>query len=307
MPVNNHNEWIPNIVIGQDYDRHYENASIHCDVLGRMADFFGRDMPVHLHARFLQIHFIDAGESHFYIDDQVYHSQGPCCFLTPPSVPHSFMTEPGVSGYVLTLHESLIWQLLHDSQHTHLEAERLQPIAIELRQLDQNGRKQWQRLIQTLETLQDEWNGEASDKQFAIETLVRLLLLQLIRLAPEASESQMVNSEELRQFRRFSELIEREFRNRWPLGKYCSAIGVCESRLNHICQRVANCPPKRLIHDRMLQESKRLLLYSSHTINDIGFQLGFTDPSYFSRFFRKQTGLTPRDFRELESRERSLS
>ena len=50
----------------------------------------------------------------------------------------------------------------------------------------------------------------------------------------------------------------------------------------------------------MLQESKRLLRYSSHTINDIGYQLGFTDPSYFSRFFRKQAGITPKGFREQE-------
>ena len=300
MPVNHLNEWIPNIVIGQDYDRHYENASLHFDVLGRMADFFGRDMPVHLHARYLQIHFIEGGESHFYIDDQVYHCQGACCFLTPPSVPHSFMTEPGVTGYVLTLHESLLWQLLHDSQHTHLEAERVVPIGIEQRQLDADGQRQWQRLALTLESVQDEWNQHNSDKRFALETLVRLLLLQLLRLAPAASPSQIVNSEELRQFRRFSELIEREFRQRWPLIKYCAAIGVSESHLNHICQRVANCPPKRLIHDRMLQESKRLLRYSSHTINDIGYQLGFTDPSYFSRFFRKQAGITPKGFREQE-------
>ena len=307
MPVNHNNEWIPNIVIGQDYDRHYENASIHFDVLGRMADFFGRDMPVHRHARFLQIHFIDDGESHFYIDDQVYHCFGPSCFLTPPSVPHSFMTEPGVTGYVLTIHESLIWHLLHDSQHAHLEVERLQSVGIELRKLDAAGQKLWQRLQNTVQALQDEWEADAPDKRFALETLVRLLLLQLLRLRPAASESSIVNSEELRLFRRFSELIEREFRNRWPLTHYCSSIGVCESRLNHICQRVANCPPKRLIHDRMLQESKRLLLYSSHTINDIGFQLGFTDPSYFSRFFRKQTGLTPRDFREQHSAQPELA
>lgn len=297
MPVNHNDEWIPNIVIGQDYDQHFAEASIHFDVLGRMADFFGRDMPVHLHAQFLQIHFIHGGKSHFYIDEAVYNCEGACVFLTPPAIPHSFMTQPGVTGYVLTVHQSLIWYLLSDSQNNQLDSEHIRPICIEKRLLSDEQLKLWHRLEHSFEALQDEWQGEHSDKNFALESIVRLLLLQMMRLAPENTETQTVASEELRLFRRFSEQLEQEFRNRWPLSKYCSTIGVSESRLNHICQRVANCPPKKLIHERVLQESKRMLRYSNLSINDIGFELGFTDPSYFSRFFRKQTGLTPKDFR----------
>ncbi|OOV88183.1 4-hydroxyphenylacetate catabolism regulatory protein HpaA [Oceanospirillum linum] len=297
MPVNHNDEWIPNIVIGQDYDQHFADASIHFDVLGRMADFFGRDMPVHLHAQFLQIHFIHGGKSHFYIDEAVYNCEGASVFLTPPAIPHSFMTQKGITGYVLTVHQSMIWYLLSDSQNKQLDSERIRPICIEKRKLNDQQLTLWHRLEHSFEALQDEWQGAHSDKNFALESIVRLLLLQIMRLAPENSETQMVASEELRLFRRFSELLEQQFRNRWSLSQYCSTIGVSESRLNHICQRVANCPPKKLIHERVLQESKRMLRYSNLSINDIGFELGFTDPSYFSRFFRKQTGLTPKDFR----------
>ncbi|WP_221801498.1 4-hydroxyphenylacetate catabolism regulatory protein HpaA [Oceanobacter mangrovi] len=306
MPVNHNNEWIPNIVIGQDYDQHYHDAEIHFDVLGRMADHFGRDMPVHMHAQYVQIHLIHEGETHFHIDEQVYHCFGACCFLTPAAVPHSFMTEPGASGWVLTVHQSLVWSLMAGSQQSQQEVGRLQPIGIEQQQLCATDRLAWDRLVGSFEALQDEWNSSHADKQFALESLIRLLLLQLLRLSPKSSATETVASEELRLFRRFSELLEREFRNRWPLSRYCSSIGVSESRLNHISQRVANVPPKKLIHERMLQESKRLLLHSTLSINDIGFELGFSDPSYFSRFFRKQTGLTPRDFR-LTSTEHSAS
>jgi len=306
MPVNHNNEWIPNIVIGQDYDQHYRDANIHFDVLGRMADFFGRDMPVHLHARFLQIHLIREGVTHFHIDEQVYHCRGACCFLTPPAIPHSFMTEPGASGYVLTVHQSLVWSLMKGCQNKQLETERLQPLCIEKQALEQQTRgpqnsKSWAWIENTFEAFQDEWNRDDPDRTFALETLVRLLLVQMLRLTPESSTPQPVASEELRQFRRFTDLLESEFRNRWPLSRYCDTIGVCESRLNQICHHVANCPPKRLIHERLLQESKRLLLHSPLTINEIGFELGFTDPSYFSRFFRKQTGQTPRDFRQTQT------
>ncbi len=297
MPVNHNNEWIPNIVIGQDYDQHYQDAEIHFDVLGRMADFFGRDMPVHLHARFLQTHLIREGITHFHIDEQVYHCEGACCFLTPAAVPHSFMTEPGASGYVLTVHQSLVWSLMKGYQNNPFETKRLQPLCIEERTLQSRDHKAWKRIENTFDAFQEEWDEQDSDKIFALETLVRLLLLQMLRLAPKSSAAQPVASEELRQFRRFADLLEAQFKRRWPLARYCNTIGVCESRLNQICQHVANCPPKRLIHERQLQESKRLLLHSTLSINEIGFDLGFTDPSYFSRFFRKQTGQTPKDFR----------
>ncbi|WP_028292664.1 4-hydroxyphenylacetate catabolism regulatory protein HpaA [Oceanobacter kriegii] len=303
MPVNQNNEWIPNIVIGQDYDQHYQDEPIHFDVLGKMADHFGRDMPVHLHAQSVQIHLILEGESHFHIDEQVYHCHGPCCFLTPAAVPHSFMTEPNASGYVLTLHQSLVWSLMKGNPLHSFSTQQLQPMGIEQRALPEANQINWQRMLDTFEAIQDEWNHEQPDKQFVLESHVRMLMVQLARLAPQSSSSSLVASEELRQFRRFSELLEEHFRDRWALGRYSSELGMCESRLNQICQRVTNLPPKRLINERMLQESKRLLQHSKLSINDVGFELGFTDPSYFSRFFRKQTGLTPKGFRDLAERQ----
>ena len=297
MPINHNNEWIPNIVIGQDYDQHYQNADIHFDVLGRMADHFGRDMPVHLHAQFVQIHLILEGETHFHIDEQVYHCQGACCFLTPAAVPHSFMTPPSARGYVLTLQQSLVWRLLKGSSDSAIKAERLQPLGLSQQALPEQDQAHWQQLLQAFEQLQREWNTDGPDRWMFLEALIRLLLLQLMRLAPNSSGTRTVVSEELRQFRRFSELLEQQYRQRWPLSRYCDHLGLCESRLNQICQRVANVPPKKLIHERLLQESRRLLMHSPLSINDIGFELGFSDPSYFSRFFRKQTGQTPKDFR----------
>ena len=51
MSETNHTEWIPNIILGQDYDRRYLDAPIHYDVLENLAAFYGRDMPVHRHAQ----------------------------------------------------------------------------------------------------------------------------------------------------------------------------------------------------------------------------------------------------------------
>lgn len=71
---------IPNINIGQVYDQRYSDAEVHYDKLGNLAEFFGRNMPVHRHDRFFQVHYVKSGAVRVYLDDQQYLESGPMFF-----------------------------------------------------------------------------------------------------------------------------------------------------------------------------------------------------------------------------------
>ena len=58
---------------------------------------------------------------------------------------------------------------------------------------------------------------------------------------------------------------------------------------------------KGLVWERQAQEARRLLRHSGMSINEIGYELGFKDPGYFSRFFSQQVGMSPREYRAGES------
>ena len=60
---------------------------------------------------------------------------------------------------------------------------------------------------------------------------------------------------------------------------------------------VAGQSPTQLIHSRMLIEAERQLRYTGMSITEIAYYLGFEDPAYFSRFFTKGMGASPRNFR----------
>jgi AraC family transcriptional activator of pobA len=60
---------------------------------------------------------------------------------------------------------------------------------------------------------------------------------------------------------------------------------------------VTGKPPTRLVHDRLLLEAKRSLTYTNMTIAETAYDLGFTDPAYFSRFFSERVGESPAAFR----------
>lgn len=298
MNDSRHREWIPNLILGQDYDQRYVDAPIHYDVLENLADFFGRDMPVHRHAQYMQIHYINGGEVSFHIDDKIYHVTGPACFLTPPSVPHSFLTEADAKGHVLTIHQSIVWQLMKDGLEQEINSDLSEGICIERASLSREQRPLWTRLAQNLRNIRAEWLQEQAGKNLALDCLVRLLIIRIARLSSKRAASMTVNNDDLRLFHRFSDLIEERFREHWQLPQYTDTLGISESRLNQLCQRISNRSPKKLIHDRIIQETKRLLTFSTLTSNEICYALGFSDPAYFSRFFKQHTGTTAQQYRK---------
>ncbi|MDP9031670.1 MAG: helix-turn-helix domain-containing protein, partial [Pseudomonadota bacterium] len=77
--------------------------------------------------------------------------------------------------------------------------------------------------------------------------------------------------------------------------------GVTEARLNEVCRRIADLPSKRLILERLMQEARRLLLFTGSSANEICYQLGFKDPAYFSRFFQRYAQMTPGEYRQRQS------
>lgn len=81
------------------------------------------------------------------------------------------------------------------------------------------------------------------------------------------------------------------------LDHYLRRLGVSASRLHESCQIVAGTSPAALLHDRVVIEAKRLLVYSGVSVAEIAHRLGFEDPAYFSRFFSQRAGCSPRAYR----------
>ena len=103
---------IANIDINKEYDESLGTEDMHYQSFARMAEFFGRDMQAHRHDQYFQMHFLDTGQIELQLDDHRYSVQAPLFVLTPPSVPHAFITESDSDGHVLTVREDLVWPLL---------------------------------------------------------------------------------------------------------------------------------------------------------------------------------------------------
>ena len=212
------------------------------DALGRLANFFGMQMPAHRHDRFFQLHFLNKGEVRVFLDDIQYICQAPFFFITPPSVAHSFITTPDCEGHVLTIQQHLIWSLLNHE----LNVQQLDPICIQRNLLDPNLIHEFDDMQAYLLQLQHEFESPNIGQKLALKNLIALIFLQAWRLANNPPISIKNCQSELTIFRKFNALIEDHFKAHWTLQQYAHQLAVTETRLNDICKNLANISSKKL-------------------------------------------------------------
>jgi AraC-like DNA-binding protein len=95
----------------------------------------------------------------------------------------------------------------------------------------------------------------------------------------------------------FRDLLEINYAKLKTVNDYAQLICISEKRLGQATAKVLGKLPKEIINDRILLEAKRLLGYTNLSIKEIGQNLGFEDPAYFIRYFKKNTRATPVEFR----------
>jgi AraC family transcriptional activator of pobA len=104
-------------------------------------------------------------------------------------------------------------------------------------------------------------------------------------------------SRKSRQIEKFRQLIDQQFRTQHSMQAYADQLGLSIGQLSRICREVLGQSSLHVLNDRLIQEAQRGLVYTGLSIKQLADELGFVDDAYFSRFFRKHTGLSPRDYR----------
>ncbi|QYO75494.1 helix-turn-helix domain-containing protein [Devosia salina] len=96
----------------------------------------------------------------------------------------------------------------------------------------------------------------------------------------------------------FLSMVDLQMRSHWSVGDYARYLGVSVDRLTSAVQRATGQTPLGLIHARLFAEARLMIENSGLQIAEISAHLGFDDPAYFSRFFKRLSGKSPRQFRQ---------
>jgi AraC-like DNA-binding protein len=103
---------------------------------------------------------------------------------------------------------------------------------------------------------------------------------------------------DLRVLQHFLLLLEEHFREKKEADFYADLLGVSIWRLGYLLKSHCKVSFYQLLQQRLLQEAELLLQESTLTVREITFELGLGNPSYFCRYFKKVTGLSPLEYRK---------
>jgi AraC family transcriptional activator of pobA len=254
------------------------------------------EIRAHRHQGLFQMVFIFEGQASLSLDGQSSELSGPCAVILPSAVVHGFRFTPGTHGYVLTLAESLLQG--QEGRRERLLGECLlwEPAVIGLADSAGGGA----RLAVLLEQLHLEFRGAGAGRSVTLEWLMGVVLVLVARERARAAGAARLDSGQVDVFNRFRAEVETRFAQHWSVPDYAAALMLTESKLNRVCRAVAGRSAYDVAQARLLLEAKRKLLYLPVPAALIAYELGFEDPAYFWRFFRKHTGLTPAAFRKAQ-------
>lgn len=140
-----------------------------------------------------------------------------------------------------------------------------------------------------------------SDSEHIIRSLLYYFLVKANRLYAEShhlSDTQILNNEYLISFKA---LLERDVRQHSNVQFYADSLKISRTYLNKLCLNHFSRTSIQVVRERLLIEAKKDLLYTRKTIAEIAYDLQFSDPPNFSRFFKQLTGQSPQQFRELSN------
>jgi AraC family transcriptional activator of pobA len=143
-----------------------------------------------------------------------------------------------------------------------------------------------------LELIQFEYDGER--RPVILDSYLRSWFLHCISLQKEISADE---TGDLR-MHVLMQSVENNFREQRSAAFYANELSLSPKRLNELTKEFFGKTINQIINDRLILEAKREISYCRKSIKEISYELGFSEPSYFTRFFGKQTGNTPEDFRK---------
>jgi AraC family transcriptional activator of pobA len=270
-----------------------QTEGVHIETIQSRSRKYLWRIGTHRHTLLSQCVLVTAGPVTVTLDDTCAVLAGPAVMIIPAGTVHSFRFRADTLGSVLTVDLSRVLSMAAAVHQSPIETLFSAPRAIDLREDPQLAT----RAAQLLDRLAQEF--EQPDSWAApVGGWLACCVLWVLALGTAArGGSEIHSSRDAERLRRFRHLIEAQYLKHWPVERYARHLALSETSLNRLCRRLAGSTAFDLIQQRLTLEARRRLVYAASSVSGIAVELGFKDPAYFSRFFRRHSGVSPVEFR----------
>ncbi|WP_137166652.1 helix-turn-helix domain-containing protein [Salinimonas lutimaris] len=245
----------------------------------------------HRHREIVQMFVLESGGCEARIDDKVLQVRAPAVLLIGQGQMHGFAWQIGSTGRVLSVASALLSELTPSSLLHQLVAKQC------WQQLPASA---FSEILTVCQALKEEENSQALMADAMIGAQLQQLLILLLRQGVEENRSSSGLRKSRRKLERFKQLVSEHASQQHQVSWYAAQIGVSASHLNQICQAELQVTALKVIHQQLFTEAQRLLLFSDMPVTQVADRLGFDEPAYFARFFKRHSGDTATEFRHRQ-------
>jgi AraC family transcriptional regulator, transcriptional activator of pobA len=266
---------------------------IHCESLEIRSKMYDWEIKEHLHTDLYQLFIIQSGEGILVSENREITLKSPCIITIPTNTLHGFHFQSDICGEVITFSESFLESILKNSPNLLMEINKLQHLSF-------SENKDFFKEIKVFEEMiRKELFEENIEKQTVVQSLFQLLFTHIYRFSVLVNESiKSSDNRTLRYFQTFQKSIKQSFQETKSIEEYAKELNITAVHLNRICQTLVQKSALQIVQDYLINEAKKYLLNTSYSISEVSYFLNFKDPAYFTRLFKKQTGVSPSDFRK---------
>lgn len=217
-------------------------------------------------------------------------------FFVSPEQVHQVITDPGPTGYVILftpefLEKNSIRQDFIANLKLFQKCDETPPLTLT------------PKMVSTLRTFADQMlQSFNSENELRFETIGAYLKLFLIEcnnhcsLVPDTNTQHIEVGKTL--VKSFKELVDEHYAEWHQVKDYAEALYISPNYLNEVIKSAINISAKEYIQNRLVLEAKRMAVFTAKSIKEIGYDLGFEDPSHFSKFFKSNARQSIMDFKE---------
>lgn len=245
----------------------------------------------HSHSFYQIIWFIQGKGEHF-IDFENYEIKANQLFFIAKNQVHYFDKNSVHQGYLIHFNESFLL-------NNEVDIDFFLNYSI----FNNKQEPYFQIPSELSETISTYFSQIKKEAKFTDSFGNRLILSNLIKsflLVIEREKRKLIVGDELSRdnvFLEFRDLLENHFKENWSVADFSKALSVSTKTLNKIVKMETGDTVSNFISDRIILEAKRQLTHSNIYVSDIAYGLGFKDPYYFAKYFKKKVNCTPSEFR----------
>lgn len=247
----------------------------------------------HLHDFFV-VHFVKQGSGTHVIDFNPYDITKNTLYFVAPGQLHLWDVKDCLEGYVMAFTEGFL-RTSEAPFGSVFELDFFNSLANQ--PVLKVSKEQAAQLVGILDGMQQEFMAKNPGYGSILRAQLHILMVNIQRMfVDDMQAAESVREPEM--VRRFRRVVSDKANEQWSIQQYADNLGVSTSRLNTVIKDATGFTPGQIVRREQVVEAKRLLAHSEMNVSEICFRLNFEDPSYFGRFFKRETGFSPSAFRD---------